>query len=302
MLYMGNVNRAIFWFFIPFVLFIYVAYRVLDWQINLRYGEEQRLRMADIHLSNLRELNNVNCLIIGGSNSVFSLSAEQLSNQNDLNCYNLSLFQEGGSDNAYFNYITKISTDPLQIKKVFYSSYYAASQENFALRLERNKDKRPIEGKNDFSLVGQSLAYRLKYLIDYGTFYNLTTYPDPTERGDFNFDLFNGCDNSSVNDTFKLPIVDSSYTNWIVGNLTRLQNFFPNAEVYNILPSTLRMNITDQELHIFSKSLSKVLTDHSFRYIEQSAYPSKNVLCDATHHANSIGREMRTSELLSLLE
>ena len=118
MLYMGNVNRAIFWFVIPFILMLYIAFRVLEWQF---YDDGGRQLIAEQHAINLSVRDDIDCLILGGSNAVFSLSAEQISNQSSLTCYNLSLLNEGYSDDAYFNFIRNLPIERTQIKSIFYS-------------------------------------------------------------------------------------------------------------------------------------------------------------------------------------
>ena len=92
MLYMGNVNRIIFWVVIPLILFSYLAFRLTEWRT---IGDEGRSLIAKKHSLNLKANNNFNCLILGGSNSMFSLSAEQMSSHSDLHCYNISLVKEG---------------------------------------------------------------------------------------------------------------------------------------------------------------------------------------------------------------
>ena len=100
MLYMGNVNRIIFWLFLPSLLIFYIVFRVFEWQ---NYDDGGRQLIAELHALNLRDRDDIDCLILGGSNAVFSLSAEQISNKSQLTCYNLSLLDEGFSDEAYFD-------------------------------------------------------------------------------------------------------------------------------------------------------------------------------------------------------
>ena len=102
MLYMGSVNRTLFWVIIPLILFLYISIRIFEWQ---SFDDGNRLSIANEHYQNTKVEKKINCLILGGSNAVFSLSAEQMSRRDELNCYNLSLINEGFSFPAYWNFI-----------------------------------------------------------------------------------------------------------------------------------------------------------------------------------------------------
>ena len=115
MLYTGNVNRVIFWFFIPSALLFFLVFRIVEW----RAFDDGGLQLsAEQHALNLSDRNEIDCLILGGSNAAFSLSAEQISNQSNLTCYNLSLFFEGFSDGAYFDFIRNLPIERAQIKTI----------------------------------------------------------------------------------------------------------------------------------------------------------------------------------------
>ena len=105
MLYMDNVNRLVFWVLIPLVILFYIAFRLVEWHF---WDDSGPQLIAERHSVNLRKSDDLDCLILGGSNSIFSLSAEQISNESDLTCYNLSLSNEGFSDGAYFNFIRNL--------------------------------------------------------------------------------------------------------------------------------------------------------------------------------------------------
>lgn len=277
-----------------------MSYRITDWQWYL--NDKQNIEIANEHATNLSNLKNINCLILGGSNSAFSLSAEQMSRYSDLNCYNLSLFNEGGSDDAYYDYVRGISFNKLQITNVFYSSFFASFDKPFAIKMQANKDKIGINGDHRFKLLGVSLASRLQNLLQGKSFFPSVKYPSPTKKGDFNFSLFEGCESSNIVDTFNLPEVNDVYKNWLNSNLSRIQSLFQNAQVYFVLPSTLRTAVSNEELASFSASLQQNLKKRSIIYLEQSRFSNRDVLCDNTHHANDLGRKIRTVELIKLID
>ncbi len=294
MLYMGSANRLIFWILIPLILFAFIAFRILESNFH---HDGRRAEIAQQHAMNLRVSNEFNCLILGGSNSVFSLSAEQISNESDLDCYNLSLMNEGFSDRAYFDFIRNMSIDREQIKVIIYSSFYPLSSEAFTRRLQNNKYELGINGYK-FSIAGRSLASYLR-----GYFQETQrSYPNPTLSGDFNFDLYDGCVSEEINNEWNIISIDDDFQNWIGNNLLMVQSLFQDANIYFVLPSILRSNESENKFTSFSKRLRAEVVKQSVTYIEQSPFLSSDVLCDEPHHGNPIGRENRTAELLSLLQ
>ena len=190
MLYMGNVNRVIFWVLIPFTFMCYIIFRVAEWQL---YGDGGRQLIAEQHAINLSNIDDIDCLILGGSNAVFSLSAEQMSNESNLTCYNLSLLNEGFSDGAYFNFIRNLPIERTEIKSVIYSSVYPLTRKNFVRRLEHNKTQTSISGETVFQFTGPSLATYVKRFLQGKSLLIGRIYPIPTSSGDFNFDEYDGC-------------------------------------------------------------------------------------------------------------
>ena len=299
MLYTGSVNRLIFWYIIPGLFLFYFAFRIFEWR---RMDDGGRQLIADQHFVNVSNRSDIDCIILGGSNSVFSLSAEQISNDSNLTCYNLSLLNEGYSDAAYFNFIANLPIDRTKIKTVFYSSVYPLSRESFNERLEYNNNQVGIIGEHKFRLFGRSLTSYLKdYILGESPILS-RQYPNPTQSGDFDFELYTKCDSKKVKDELTLVGFDLNFRNWISGNLLNIKSLFQEAEIFYVLPSTLRTNVSDEEFKTFSALLQAEVSEQSVTYIDQSPFPSIDVLCDATHHANMIGREIRTSELMLLMQ
>ena len=296
MLYMGNVNRFIFWVLIPLTLLSYIVFRIFDWN---HHDDNGLFEIAQQHSVNLSNHTDFNCLILGGSNAVFSLSAKQMSSDDNLNCYNLSLLNEGYSDEAYFEFINSMPINRMEIAYVFYSTVYPLAANSFATRLKHNEDNTGIDGDSNSKLLGVSLAARLKNLLQEKSFFRFRRYPNPTASGDFNFELFERCSSASFN-AQALTNEGDALKNWMNANLLRIKSLFQNAQVYFVLPSTLRSNVNNDDFATLSNFLQAELAKQSVTYIEQSPFPSRDVLCDANHHANELGREIRTLELLKL--
>jgi hypothetical protein len=299
MLYMGSVNRVIFWVIIPCVLMFYIAYRVVEWQVY----EGGQLKLITVqHAINLRDRDDIDCLILGGSNAVFSLSAEQISNQSNLTCYNLSLLNEGFSDEAYFDFIRNLPVERTQIKSIIYSSVYPLSNKTFLQRLEYNQRQTGISGDNNFQFTGRSLASFLKDFLQGKPLMHNWQYPIPTPSGDFNFDKYDGCQQDEIRDTFTPVTIDEDLKHWIRDNLMIASILFANANITFVLPSTLRNQVNEDAFPKFSDTLESEVVSTSSNFIAQSSFSDVSVLCDREHHANAEGREIRTSELLVLMQ
>lgn len=301
MLYMGNVNRFIFWILIPLIFASYIAFRALVWY---NYDSEY-LEIIEQHSVNLSNLNDVNCLILGGSNSNFSLSAEQMSRDKNFTCYNISIFDEGLSDDMFFQIIDSMPINKIEITNVFYSTTLLLNPNKSRSTLRENNGKFGIFGNNSFNLLGRSFASFLMNLLEGKPFfYNTKKYPKPNSSGDFNFDKYDGCNSSSIrvgpalawngNDVFK---------KLLNARISRIQSLFQkDSKIYFILPSNFRKKESEYERTRYSNFLQETLTNQSIIYIEQSPYVNRDVLCDSVDHANELGRELRTSELLKLTQ
>lgn len=298
MLYMGNVNRIILWVLIPLILILYLAFRLNEWR---SFDDGRRLIIAEQHALNLSNPNDINCLILGGSNSVYSISAKQMSQNSELSCYNLSLLNEGYSDKAYFDFIRSMPIDNTNITNIFYSTVYPLSQEAFVQRLDNNNKKIGILGEQNFQLVGKSIASYLKDLLEGKSMWSSHQNPNPTATGDFNFTKYDGCDSAIIEDKWALVDVNATFSDWMNGNISSIRLIFPNAQIYFVLPSTLRTGASEEEFSGFTQLIQKENVDPSVIFVEQSPFSNTTVLCDGTHHANAIGREIRTTELLEIL-
>ena len=300
MLYMDNVNRIIFWLFLPSLLIFYIVFRVFEWQT---YDDGGRQLIAEQHALNLIDRDDIDCLILGGSNAVFSLSAEQISNKSQLTCYNLSLLNEGFSDEAYFDFIRNLHIERTQIKTIIYSSVYPLTERNFLQRLEWNQRQIRINGKGsrNFGFTGRSLASYLKDFLQDKPLFKSVQYPIPTPNGDFNFDDYDGCQ-QKIRDEWIPVTIDEDFKRWLSQNLLTISTLFPNANISFVVPSTLRSQVSEDDFSEFSDALEFEVVSNSVKYIQQSSFSDSSVLCDGPHHANALGREIRTSELLVLMQ
>jgi hypothetical protein len=103
-------------------------------------------------------------------------------------------------------------------------------------------------------------------------------------------------------DDWRRVTIDEDFKQWLGDNLLTFSTLFPNANISFVLPSTLRSQVSEDDFVKFSDTLESVVVGNSANYIAQSSFSDVSVLCDGTHHANANGREIRTSELLLLMQ
>ena len=88
MLSMVNVNRFINTIAIPLVIGAYALFLLID----QAYKNESPLK--EDHIQIVQKIGNIDGLLFGGSNAVYSLSAEFLSYYKGINWYNASVLSE----------------------------------------------------------------------------------------------------------------------------------------------------------------------------------------------------------------
>lgn len=304
MLYTANVNRFLFWLGIPLILCFFVIFRLFESQ-NISDGG--RLSIANQHHINITFNDEINCLILGGSNSFFSLSAEQMSNYTEFNCYNLSLLNEGYSFYSYWNFINSLPFDKNNIKHIFYSSIIPIKNDKYYYDKVKNAESGiGIEGDQSFSLIDRSLAsYLYNLFIGKGFFDAIHSYPLPNNYGDFDFLKFKQCEYSSSSNTFgSLYWQDINLLKgWVNSQLNEIKSLFPKANLYFLLPSVLfkekSFNFDNNAVNTVKSAVSNFdNSPNKTMFIVQPAYSDVSVICDAPHHANSIGRAIRTRNLI----
>ena len=304
MLYTGNVNSFLFWLVIPLILCSFVIFRIVESQ-NMSDGG--RLSIANQHHTNISSNAEINCLILGGSNSFFSLSAEQMSNQTEFNCYNLSLLNEGYSFYSYWSFIKSLPFDRRNINHVFYSSIVPAKNDKYYHAKVKNAESGiGIEGDQSFRLIGRSVASYINNFFRGKNFFDgMQSYPLPNTYGDFDFFKFEKCEYKNIPNTFgSLYWQDIGLLRgWVNSQLNEMKSLFPNANLYFLLPSVL---FKEKSFNFDNNAVKTVETailnfdnlPNKAMFIMQSAYSDISVTCDAPHHANSIGREIRTRNLI----
>ena len=304
MLYTASVDRILFWLVIPMLLLSYALFRQVESQ-NISDGG--RLSIANEHLINISSNSEINCLILGGSNSFFSLSAEQISDQAGFNCYNLSLLNEGYSFFAFWDFVESIPFDKNNIKTVFYSGILPIQDDrHYYSKIKNAESGIGITGEQEFRWHGRSIAsYLITAFRGEGFFEESYSYPLPNKYGDFDFSNFERCDYEkpfSEFDTFYWRDIQLLVA-WVHFQLNEMKSLFSESDIYFLVPSVYSK---EEPFDVDNKALKAVEyavlnfdnSPNKTMFIAQPVYKDTSVLCDAPHHANSVGREKRTRNLI----
>ena len=248
------------------------------------------------HKTNLQSLQDnkiqITGLILGGSNAVFGLSAEQISKNLEHDYfYNLALLNQGYSSNNYLLFLKEMASiiDLDSVRIILFSD----------LHFYLNK---PQEIENNLNIVGRaSLSFfPQKSLLSYiGNISN-------TERriyslnkklyGDFDFNKFN-CDDafhrgSERGDIFSLIRQSTNYQN-------KISELFPKAKIYFVVPTLYSENVK-----VYGDYLSELQTRYEKENLDliiQTRSSDLDIFCDTEHHPNFEGRIIRTAEILKII-
>jgi len=299
-----NKKRSyLFYVAIPVALILYLSLLIID-----RWAVPQPM---NVHLTNkikgFNEKEGINNIIIGGSNVFYSISAEFLSNEMKDSWYNLSISAEGFRDQNYLDLLKEDLEHQkrLNVKKIIYSSIYYYRNGEMDLR---NNSISSIDGSKKYSIKPRfsGLTYLQRFLL---TGKVIIDYPLQNDSGDIIFtpDL---CKDESIFQRFEIEDFNKIYTN-ILYKVENLNEIFPNAKIFIVFPkdyiekdslddyeeqiSKLRSyfkskHMTGNKNELFSGD--RILFQTPYKYIE---------LCDSPSHANSIGRDIRSKELLNWL-
>ena len=246
-----------------------------------------------INLNSSKNQRETEGLILGGSNAVFSLSAEILTELSSQSWYNLSLLNEGVSKKNYFSFIKDYLDEEFRSKvKVIVYSTIVPFRKN--LIFDRKKSKRDIYGNPSyFRLPQKKLITFLREKLE-GSRNKPLNFPMPNKYGDFNFEKFSCFEKEMAE--FEHEDLRIAFE-WTEDLLRSTKLLFPNAKIIFLYPSQYQPDELEEKKgkEIF-ESLSKELYENDARtlFYYQKQFASLNLLCDDFHHANERGRKWRT--------
>lgn len=272
------------------LFFIYFSFLYFDFYFSDDNGKGD---IIERHKTNLQSLQDhktqITGLILGGSNAVFGLSAEQLSeNLEHHYFYNLALLNQGYSSKNYLLFLKEMASiidlDSVQI--ILFSDLYIYLKEPQGI-----KNNLSIAGKASFSFFPNVS------LVSYiGNILNKTEkkyFLNKKLFGDFNFKKFN-CNGISHGgnergDIFSLIKQSIYYQN-------KINEIFPKAKIYFVAPTLYRKNV-----NVYDDYLSELQTGYeknNLNLIIQTHKSDLDIFCDYESHPNFEGRKIRTAEIL----
>jgi len=300
MQYTGKGNKLLWYVLIPLLLFFFLVFRAFDSLIFLHKNTEAIIKS---HINNISLLQNLDCLVLGGSNAAFSLSAELLGKGIGAKCYNNSINNEGNTYKNYWNFIdNSLSNNQKEkVKTIVYSSIAPLKDG----QIERKKlVTYGISGDTSFKLLGRSLASYFYRWLTKGSF--KANYPLPNKFGDFNFDLYECNPSSTLINVFVREGNYKVLNEWIIQQISSIRYLFPNAIIYFSIPSVFYGMSFDQSLFeesalVYDNSIGSYKDtnqDNKVYLIIEKPFSKKSLMCDSGHHANHSGRTDRTSRLV----
>lgn len=283
------------------VLPIYFIFLVDDY---FNFDDHGVFKIIEDRKKFFQESNEVNSIIIGGSNALWGISARQfnaLSKKESF--YNLAMHSNGVNYKNYFEYILE-TLEPIEnesIELIIWSTIHTYLEPPY------NDFDRDIAGRLRLSklIPNQSLLSKIyKNAVNQESLH-FTVNPN---SGDF---LFNN---------FKCPLSDSNYLDKELIQAVSNENYhfapfgalkkqieiykdffrsnFPNAKVVFTVPSVLNPpKISLDELEF----LNKTFNEKNYYLLIQKPIQDINYLCESSHHPNYIGRKIRTEEIYEFL-
>ena len=298
MLSMVNVNRFISVGAIPLALVAYAAFIWMDHAQSAR--DQYEWRRVKVHMQNVKSGRSVDALVFGGSNAIYSLSAEYLSSDMRLNWYNASMPNELGSINEYKNFVRELSArmDRTKVRYVVYSSLLPYQMGEIAAQARAK---------------GEGIKPRgsvLSYIVQF-----ISRPAQDSSLGDI---VFEGQRNSFGDIVFEsVKCVYTTYTrhqreeedvsaHFLVDKVIFFTSVFPNAEILIVLPSE-HYGVASFDDSVFEENLRAKFNDllrqkyhfgEMVKIIFQPPYSSITQVCDYQSHANEDGRVWRTRNLI----
>lgn len=271
--------------------------------VGIDHNYLKKIQSKNIELE-VQNINNfitknkkIDAIILGGSNAVQGLSAEQLSEITTKKFYNLSLDYEGGNNFDYYNSIVKKTTniDRKKVRLVLYSTLrYFEDDVNvfqkFHLKSTLNLNLLPNN-----SLITTIKSRGFDFFINYvseNNAFKSTKYGDRLKvPKTFNSDL------KSFDFVNNLPI--KLITEDILLTKKNYTELFPNALFILVTPPIYNTNPEFQNNFILE--LSKSCLEKNINFIHQPPVITFQPIWTNNTHLNSDGRNKRTDNLYKSL-
>jgi hypothetical protein len=281
---------------IPLIFISYLSF--LFWSYNY---EQHRPDGSAKHKAKLINLATVDGLILGGSNSLFGLSATMMSDILDEQWYNLSLMSEGYSDEKYWRFIKASAPEEIRekVKSIVYSS---ASGSYLGGNRIKIRAAYSLSQLKDYLIPRKPIAGYLKTYFFGDENLSLTAL---SNLGDKEFSPTE-CSREKLNIMVNSRNIDETELNtWVLSQLKVITGLFPNSVIFFVIPSETYSNNDEERSEknraIIRESILTFIADKDpiVTLVTQPSYPSIEMLCYDGLHASTSGRIWRTNNLLN---
>jgi hypothetical protein len=303
---MVSANRFINTVVLPLVIVAYGVYLLID------HVHNNQLPASGNHIQRIQKIGSIDGLLFGGSNVVYSLSAELLSYHTGMKWYNASVLGEWWSIERHKNFIQDLSTriDRTKVRYVVYSSI-APYQKEIIARAESRENLATGKNLGTREDLGISIKPKISILgyIHHHSLRNSDQRDNFLEKRDrFGDKVF---ENLNCRFTAEDPVshqredVDNS-AEFLADYANFFASLFPNAAILIVLPSeyygalSFDDSIFEQTLRtkFYSVLNAKYSKNGFMKIIFQPPYTSIKQVCDGRSHANEDGRLWRTRNLV----
>jgi hypothetical protein len=261
----------------------------------------------DQKLSQIEEMEDVAGLIIGGSNAVYSLSAERMSTIDGEPWFNASIINEGFTLENQLLFLDDIvnSIDATEVRTVIVSS----------LRLVKSKKNGGMITQRGYGFDGRKLP---PVWLPFGSLFSFFTgeqnaiFPSFISRtGDLLYEEAKVCTKPGRPGKLQRA-TDDQIVAFISMWLPAIHSRFPNADVVVTIPSRYLDSEPDlSEETAFVRKLESHITTWIANHEEDASFsvtvtPEPNysvdsILCNNSNHFNAFGRQLRTDALYAAI-
>ena len=235
----------------------------------------------------------IDAIIIGGSNALYGISAEDLSKYSNKHFYNFSMSNEMNHHANYMKYLKLTTADSIRqkIQLVVYSSIKLYTENTF----KTLEDTNIVENQKVINIIPSiSILSWLKnkyWSLDYD-------YIKMTDHGDFASyprDLYYFYDFEFKHS----PLSLSHIVEFIVFKKKQLSLLYPNAKIVITAPPFYNKTPNYQNNYILK--LSQELEKRDIYFIAEQVNSNKQIWRDNAH-LNKFGRKIRSKELYNMLD
>lgn len=284
MQHMGNVKKHIYTYMS--IIFL-ICYLIFIFFINSMTTELYINRKKKEIEAFLIQNKRIDAIIVGGSNALHGISAEDLSKYSNKYFYNFSIGSEMNDHFTYMKYLNLTTPDSIRkkVRLVVYSSIqlYSDKISEEIEKLNIASSKKVIKIIPSISIISWlNIKYRSEDLnyLEHG---DLKNYLTDARLDDFEF---------------KHPPL-SKMVEFIVFKKKQLSLLYPNAKILVTAPPFYNKTPNYQNNYILK--LSQELEKRDIYFIAAQANSNKQIWFDKAH-LNKFGRKIRSKELYNMID